>query len=172
MTLAMGWAARSRLRSRPDSEADTLVHPIATLVIGVVGVAFFAGIAVISNTVGKNHTTTLGFVAFALLSGSMVAEYFFVRHRVSDDGMDCGRLFGRRIAFAWRDVNRVRYATGMKWFAIDLRSGVTVRISAMLTGLPAFARTLLAQVPRGAIDDDAHALLRETERGRPPSVWN
>jgi hypothetical protein len=72
MMVVMGWVARSSFRKRPDSEATTLTHPISTLVIGVVGVVFFGGIAVISNTVGKNSTTTvwttLGFLAFALVA--------------------------------------------------------------------------------------------------------
>jgi hypothetical protein len=42
---------------------------VSTLLIGIVGLAFFGDIAVISNTAGKNNTTTiwttLGFLAFA-----------------------------------------------------------------------------------------------------------
>jgi hypothetical protein len=175
MTLVMGWVARSRFRKRPESDARTLTHPISTLVIGIVGVAFFGGIAVISNTVGKNNTTTiwttLGFLAFALASVPMIADYYFARHRVSELGMDYRRMFGQRGTFNWSDTKRVRYASVMKWFAIDLRDGSSVRVSAMLMGLPEFARLLLAHVPRSAIDDEAYVLLRETEQGSPPSVW-
>src|SRR5262245_20314242 len=175
MMVVMGWIARSRFRKRPDSEGRTLAHPISTLVIGVVGVVFFGGVAVISNTVGKNSTTTvgttLGFLAFALASVPMIADYYFARHRVSELGMDYGRMSGQRGTFSWSDVKRVRYASGMKWFAIDLRSGSTVRVSVMLMGLPEFARILLAHISKSAIDDEAYALLRETEQGRPPSVW-
>jgi hypothetical protein len=175
MTLVMGWMARSRFRKRPESDARTLTHPISTLVIGIVGVAFFGGIAVISNTVGKNNTTTiwttLGFLAFALASVPMIADYYFARHRVSELGMDYGRMFGRRGTFSWSDTKRVRYASVVKWFSIDLRDGSTVRVSTMLGELPEFGRLLLAHVPRCAIDDEAYVLLRETEQGSPPSVW-
>lgn len=175
MTVVMGWVARSRFPKQPISDTGRLAHPVSTLVIGLVGVLFFGGIAVISNTVGKNKTTTvwttLAFVAFALASVPMITDYFFVRHRVSERGMDYGRMFGQRGRFVWSDVKRVRYASTMKWFAIDLHSGPTVRISAMLMGLPEFARALLVHVPRSAIDDEAYMLLRETEEGRPPSVW-
>jgi hypothetical protein len=175
MTLVMGWVARSRFRKRLDSDARTLAHPVSTLVIGLIGVTFFGGIAIISNTVGKNNTTTIWttliFIAFAFMSVPMIADYYFARHRVSDVGLDYGRMFGQRGAFGWSDVKRVRYASVMKWFAIDLHSGSTVRVSAMLTGLPEFARLLLAHVPRNVIDDEAYALLRETEQGKPPSVW-
>lgn len=175
MMVVMGWVARSRFRRRPDSEATTLAHPVSTLVIGVVGVVFFGGIVVISNTVGKNSTTTvwttLGFLTFALASVPMIADYCFARHHVSELGMEYGRMFSQRGTFTWSDVKRVRYASAMKWFAIELRSGSTVRVSAMLMGLPEFARILLAHVPKSAIDDETHALLRETEQGRPPTVW-
>lgn len=175
MTVVMGWVARSRFSKPPVSDAGTLAHPISTLVIGLVVVLFFGGIAVISNTVGKNKTTTvwttLAFVAFALASVPMIMDYFFARHHVSERGMDYGRMFGQRGSFVWSEVKRVRYASMMKWFAIDLGSGSTVRISAMLAGLPEFARVLLVQVPRSAIDDEAYVLLRDTEEGRPPSVW-
>jgi hypothetical protein len=175
MTLVMGWVARSRFRKRPESDARTLAHPTSTLLIGIVGLAFFGGIAVISNTIGKNKTTTiwttLGFLAFALASVAVIADYCFARHRVSARGMDYGRMFGRRGTFNWSDTKRVRYASVMKWFAIDLRDGSTVRVSVMLMGLPEFARLLLVHVPRSAIDDEAYVLLRETEQGSPPSVW-
>jgi hypothetical protein len=168
MTLVMGWVARSRFRKRPESDARTLTHPISTLVIGIVGVAFFGGIDVISNTVGKNNTTTLwtalGFLAFALASGPMIADYYFACHRVSELGMDYRRMFGRRGTFSWSDTKRVRYASVMKWFAIDLRDGSTVRVSAMLMGLPEFARLLLAHVPRSASDDEAYVLLGTSDR--------
>ncbi len=175
IAMVMGWVARSRFSKRPVSDAETLAHPVSTLVIGLIGVLFFGGIAVISNTVGKNKTTTvwttLAFVAFALASVPMIMDYLFARHRVSERGMDCGRMFGQRGSFVWSEVKRVRYASVMKWFAIDLRSGSTVRISAMLMGLPEFAHMLLLHVPRSAIDDEAYVLLRDTEEGRPPSVW-
>jgi hypothetical protein len=141
----------------------------------VVGAVFFGGIAVISNTVGKNSTTTvwttLGFLVFALASLPMIADYYFARHHVSELGMDYGRMFGQRGTFSWSDVKRVRYAPVMKWFAIELRSGSTVRVSAMLMGLPEFARILLAHVPKSAIDNETYTLLCETEQGKPPSVW-
>jgi hypothetical protein len=89
----------------------------------------------------------------------MVADYYFARHHVSELGMDYGRMFGQRGTFSWSDVKRVRYASVMKWFAIELRSGSTVRVSAMLMGLPEFAGILRAHVPKSAIDDETYTLL-------------
>ena len=72
MAVVMGWVARSRFAKRPDSDVQSLRHPRSTLAIGVVGALFFFGIAVVSNTVGKNDTatiwTTLGFIFFGLAS--------------------------------------------------------------------------------------------------------
>jgi hypothetical protein len=175
MSLVMSWMARGRFRPRPESQTGTLAHPFSTLVMGVVGVAFFGGIAVISNTIGRNRTTTiwttLGFVAFALASMTMITDYFFARHRVSESGMEHGGMLRRRGTFHWTDVERVRYGANMKWFVIELRSGSKIRLSAMLMGLPQFARLALAHVPSAAMDDQTHAVLRETERGQPPRLW-
>jgi len=94
MVIVMGWVARSRLRARPEGDQRTLRHPISTLLIGLMGSAFFFGIAIISNTVGKNATatiwTTLGFVLFGLASLPMVADYFFARHTVSEAASNTG----------------------------------------------------------------------------------
>lgn len=80
MSAVMGWVAKSRLRERPESERLTLRHPISTLVIGVVGAAFFFGIAIISNTIGKNATTTIWttilFLAFGFASVLSFPRFF------------------------------------------------------------------------------------------------
>lgn len=174
--LVMGWLAKTRLRKRPPADAGKLVHPTSTLLVGLLPIVFFLGIAVISNTVGRNSSTTiwttLGFIAFALLGVPLVAEYCFARHQVLDSGMSFGGMFGQRGRFNWSEVTRVRYGAVAKWFVLELHSGVKVRISAMLLGLPEFAAAVLAHVPRHAIDDASHGLLRETAEGNPPSIWD
>ena len=174
MAVVMSWVARCRFAKRPDSDVQSLRHPRSTLSIGVVALFFF-GIAVVSNTLGKNDTatiwTTLGFIFFGLSSLPIVAEYFFARHKVSDAGIEYGRMFGQRGTLLWSDVQRVRFASMMKWFVLEPRAGAPVRISAMLMGLPEFARLLLLHVPAQLIDDEARALLEATREGRPPSVW-
>lgn len=66
---------------------------------------------------------------------------------------------------------RLSYSDTMKWFRIELPDASAVRISAMLSGLPAFARAALAAVPSAAIDPDARAVLEQTAAGNPPSIW-
>jgi hypothetical protein len=51
--LVMGWLAKARMRQRHTSEAGKLVHPVSTLVIGLLPMVLFFGIAVVSNTFGK-----------------------------------------------------------------------------------------------------------------------
>ena len=178
MSLVMGWMARSRSRTGAPGDGARLVQPVSTLVMGIVCFAFFAGITVItviSNTIGKNRTTniwtTAVFCAFALASALMILEYAFGRHRVSEQGMEHRGMFGRRREFLWSEVERVSYNPTMRWFSIRLYSGPTVRVSAMVMGLPEFARRVLAHVPRTAMGDAALEVLRETQQGRLPAIW-
>jgi hypothetical protein len=175
MTVVMGWVAKSRLRQRPDSERNTLRHPISTLAIGVVGAAFFFGIAIVSNTIGKNPTatvwTTALFIAFGLASVPMIADYFFARHRVSDAGIEYGRMMGQRGNLQWSEVQSVSFAPVAKWFVLEGSSGVKVRVSALLLGLPEFADLVLLHVPMEAIEPNTRAVLQATAQGQPPSVW-
>ena len=176
MTAVMASVGRSRSRPSPElGKTRRLELPSSVLVLGVIGVVFFGGITVISNTIGKNRTTTiwttLTFVVFAVASSTMVLEYFFARHRVSELGMEHRGMFGRRRSFAWSDVEQVHYNSLMKWFAIRLRSGSTVRVSAMVTGLPELARLMLEHLPRRVIDDETFETLCETEQGKLPEVW-
>ncbi len=128
MTVVMGWVARSRFGKRPASGADALAHPMSTLVIGVVGVLFFGGIAVVSNTIGKNHHLNLDHAVFRGIRagrGAHDRELFFRAPSCLRPRHGLWRIFGQRGTSHWSDVTRVRYASMMKWFAIDLRSGST-----------------------------------------------
>ena len=175
MTGAMGWVARSRLRQRSDAERHLLVHPLSTLIVGAVGAVFFFGVAIVSNTIGKNATTTvwttLGFMAFGFACVPMIADYFFARHRLSADGIEYGRMFGQRGSLRWSDIRRVWFAPAAKWFVLESTSGAKVRVSAMLIGLPEFARLVLLHVPKAAIESHTLAVLQATEEGNPPRIW-
>jgi hypothetical protein len=153
-----------------------LRHPASTLAIGTVGAVFFFGIAIVSNTVGKNSTstiwTTLAFVFFGAMSLPMIADYLFARHRVSEIGINYGRMLGQRGVLDWSAVRSVRFAPIMKWFVLTPTSGQPVRVSAMLMGLPEFATQLLAHVPEDRIELHTREVLRQTRAGNPPSVWS
>lgn len=175
MTAVMAWVGRSRTRPGPATDTRKLEQPTSTLILGLIGVVFFGGITLISNTFGRNRTTTiwttLTFVFFAVASSTMILEYVFGRHWLSERGMAHQGMFGRRREFSWSDVRSVRYSSVMKWFVIRLHSGDAVRVSAMVMGLPELARLLLEQVPRSAIEDETFEILRQTEHGQLPKVW-
>lgn len=174
MALVMGWLARSRHRARTASESNLLRHPRSILIVGIVGFAFFFGIAVISN-VFPNATTTIVttsvFLGFALLFVAMIAEYFLARHELVDGGMNYGRLLGPRRSLKWSEVSRIHYAPTMKWFRVQTHSGDVARISAMLIGLPEFGRAVLLHARSSDIDSETLAILRATADAEPPSVW-
>jgi hypothetical protein len=174
MTLVMGWLGRSRQRPRPAGHECELAHPPSTLIMGLVCFGFFAAIAILSN-VYRNKTTTwlttTVFVGFALCSLPMITDYFIGRHTVSDDGLAYRKFYGASRYLRWRDLRSVRYAPTMKWFRLETNSGDVARISAMLRGLPAFARQLLKHAPREAFDEQTLQLVQATADGRPPSVW-
>jgi hypothetical protein len=175
MTLVMGWLSRGRLKSQPEDQRGQLRHPWSTALMGLVAFAFFAGIAVISNTIGKNQTTTVWTTGVFLLGAfgglCMLADYFLGRHRLTDRGLQYGKLFGRGGALVWTEVDRVEYSPGWKWFKLTTSQGTTVRVSAMLMGLPEFAREVLAHVAPQRMSEGTAALLRMTAKGHPPSIW-
>lgn len=174
MALIMGWVARSRLKTGLSRDSTRLFHPASTLVVGLTGFLLFAGIAVLSNAF-PNRTatwfTTAVFVFFALLSLLVVADYFLARHEPSEEGLRFRRLTGSRGYLRWSDLRRVNYAPAMKWFRLETRAGEVARVSAMLVGLPEFARFLLRHAPPGVIDPETLPILQATASGRPPPVW-
>lgn len=175
MTVVMGWLSRNRLKRRPPEQRVQLRHPWSTLLFGVIIFGFFAGIAVISNTIGKNQTTSLWTTAVFVLGACgglcMIADHVLGRHVLTDRGMRYGKLFGARGEFDWADVVRVEYSTGWKWFRITTSQGTTVRVSAMLMGLPEFAHQVLSQVEPDRMSEQTAVLLRMTAQGDLPRIW-
>lgn len=174
MSLVMHWIAASRLKPWLRSDSKRLFHPPSTLIVGLAGFLFFAGIAVLSNVFANRTTTwwtTAVFVGFALLSVPLIVDYVTARHELSATGLAFGRWTGGRGFVAWTDLRRVAYGHGMKWFVLETQSGEVIRLSAMLAGLPEFARLVLAHAPRSSIDPACLPVLEATAAGNPPSVW-
>lgn len=173
MAIVMGALGRSRLKQRPPSESDELRQPVAILWVGVVCTLMFGAFGVLSQFTGKGATwwTTLIFVGFALLGVVVIADYYLARHTISEQGLAYGGLRGRRGNMRWDEVRSIRYASTMKWFRLEDVHGNVARLSAMLIGLPEFARLALDQVPSDAVDDFTWDLLDQTASGNPPPVW-
>ncbi len=102
----------------------------------------------------------------------IAGDYFAARHEVSEEGLRYGRLIGSGGLLRWDEVKSARYSPGMKWFRLESQSGVVVRLSVMLMGLPVFATLLLARAPSDAIDPETRLILQATAEGNPPSVWS
>jgi len=174
MGAIMAWLARSRTRARPAADAQRLVHPRSTLIIGLACSLLFSGVALASalwpGKTGSLAITAL-FMGFAALGVPLILDYRNARHTLTDDGLLYGRMWGGGGTLRWREVRRLRYSDAGKWFRLDGPDGQIVRISAMLQGLPEFARAALAQVPAAAIDPQTRPVLEETAQGNPPTLW-
>ncbi len=174
MSVIMGWLGRSRLRGRSESESRWLKHPPSTLVIGAICLALFGGLAVLSNVFpNKTSTwwTTATFLGFAALAAPLVLDYFSARHELHETGLSYRSMLWKRTFLPWAELREVRYASGMKWFRLEMKSGFVARFSVMLMGLPELARHLLDLAPEDAIDPETRLILETTARGNPPSVW-
>jgi hypothetical protein len=175
MTVVTGWFGRTRLKKKKSSDqANILRFPSSVLLLGLVGMAIFGGTAILTN-VYSNGTetwwTTVGFTAFASLGLVLVFGYLMAKHELSSLGISYSSLSGRRRYLRWSDLHSVRYAPFMGWFRLESKSGEVARISAMLVGLPYFARLVLKHAPANTIDDEALPVLEETAEGNLPPIW-
>jgi len=70
----------------------------------------------------------------------------------------------------WREIVRIEYAEGMKWFVLHLRDGRRIRLSVMLLGLPEAAQALLIHACGAEVDDESLDVLTATAAGHPPPI--
>jgi hypothetical protein len=169
----MGWLGKARMKPASPKDAGVLAYPRSALVLAVICVVFFAAATVIALWVGGKDApwwTALIFAVFALVSVHFMVDCWVSRYRVSEEGLLYSSTFVRNRLFKWGDLS-VRYAPAMKWFILKDTNGNVARVSIMMTGLPEFARLLLNHVQPVAIDSSAHAILRQTAKGEPPSIW-
>ncbi|HAR44782.1 MAG: hypothetical protein A2072_07150 [Nitrospirae bacterium GWC1_57_7] len=173
MTVIMGWLAKSRQKAGVDT-GKVLQHPRSTLIIGLVCGGFFLALAVLSRLFpGKDGSIwiSLFFLGFSLMGAVIIVEYVRVRHHLEPHGLRFQPLFRAPGTLLWRDVSSVRYSPSAKWFRIETRRGQVIRVSAMLTGLPAFAQAALQEISPPSMDSATRRILEETAAGRPPSLW-
>jgi hypothetical protein len=170
-----GLAREESLRSSANLARSPTGAPTQHVDHGRRVLLFFAGLAIVSNVVPNETTTwwtTSIFVGFAILSAPIVVDYFMANHQVSEDGLAYRKLVGTRKYLRWSDLRDVRYASLMKWFRLETRSGDVARISIMLMGLSEFARLLLENAPDDAIESGTLHILQATAQGHPPSLWS
>jgi hypothetical protein len=173
MTAVMRWLGRTRERQADDG-TGTLAHPRSTLIIGVVCTAFFLACAAGSALLpGPRRPAFIPyfFLGFAALGVPMILDWRNARHALVPGGLRYHTMLGRAGELRWREVRRLWYSPSSKWFRLDLADGRAVRISAMLTGLPAFAQAALGEVDPGAIDPETRRVLEATAGGALPKIW-
>jgi hypothetical protein len=172
-SLITGLIAATRKRKPTPQREGRMQYPVSILIVAVLTAGFFLVLAALSviydNGTGGPLVGGL-FVAFSLLGVYLLLEYYRVQHALTADGLDFGRLLGPRGSLKWRDVTRIQYSPAPRWFRIETGAGQLVRISAMLTGLPEFARAVLEQVPSYAIDERTRDVLQACAQGELPPI--
>jgi hypothetical protein len=165
--------AASRKRGPAVDHPGRLQHPPSTLMIGVLVLGAFLGLATLAE-LADNGTSgpfvSAAFASFGVLGLLTILEYYRARHELTVDGLDFGRLLGPRGSLKWRDVTRLTYSRGMRWFRIETAAGEVAHVSAMLTGLPEFARAVLEQVPSYALDGSTREVLQACVQGELPRL--
>lgn len=173
LALTTRWLERSRHRSRLPEAANELAPPPAVLAIGTAGTLVMCGGPVLAVLQPDPQLPVFAFIvlaSFVLLPGAMIAAYFFGRRRVSDEGMDFGRMLGGRVSFRWTEVRGVSYGRMGSWFLVELQSGRVLRVSSGLMGLESFAGQVLRHVPAARIEKHTLSLLEQTSRGVLPRL--
>lgn len=149
-----------------SAQKVVLRPPLSVLFIGAAGTALFSFFAIISNLV-PNPTTTVGttvcFLSFALLGGLLVVEYLMDRHELDSLGIRSRGFFGQIKSASWNDISRIGFNQNLQWFHLRTKDGRLWHVTAMLVGLPAFGKLILAHVNPAAIDDDLKIMLRELD---------
>ena len=173
MVLVAWWVARARRAARPSGTALVLVHPPTTLITGLVGMAFFGRLAVLSGyyVEADQWWVPVGFMVFVLMSAATLGEALRVRHELTDTGIAYQGLLRRYEQIHWNEIVSVRWSPTLKWLVVTTSDGRVMRFSGMLNGLDSLARTLAARVPAITVDEETARMIADAREGRVPNVW-
>jgi len=173
MVLVAWCFARARRAARPSGTALVLVHPPTTLITGLVGMAFFGMLAVLSGyyVEADQWWVPVGFMVFVLMSAATLGEALRVRHELTDTGIAYQGMLRRYEQIHWNEIVSVRWSPTLKWLVVTTRDGRVMRFSGMLNGLESLARTLAARVPAITVDEETARMIADAREGRVPNVW-
>ena len=173
MVLVAWWVARARRPARPSGTALVLVHPPTTLITGLVGMAFFGMLAVLSGDYveADQWWVPVGFMVFVLMSAATLGEALRVRHELTDTGIAYQGMLRRYEQIHWNEIVSVRWSPTLKWLVVTTSDGRVMRFSGMLNGLDSLARTLAARVPAITVDEETARMIADAREGRVPNVW-
>lgn len=173
MALFMGWLGKRRVRRRREDQLGRLVHPVSTLVIGVLVTVMLLGLglAILMFEPQASAWLPIAVILLSLTSLPLIAAYFLEEHEVTAGHLRYATFYGTKGQMAWKDVTSVSYSPAWKWFTLTDKSGNTARISVMVLGLPELAKAILEHVPETNLAQGLRETLVATVSGNPPSLW-
>jgi hypothetical protein len=168
------WMSKARKKPASGTDPRVLAYPLSALVLALVCVLLFGAFTVVTLFAAAGNApwwTTAIFGVFTLASLHFLADTWVARYHVSEEGLRYTSVFVRDRLFKWAEIRSVKYASNMKWFVVKDSGTHVARVSTMMSGLPVFAQLLINNVEQAAIDSSTLAILKQTARGEPPSVW-
>ncbi|MEZ5652539.1 MAG: hypothetical protein R3E87_18525 [Burkholderiaceae bacterium] len=166
------WAERGRFSARPANQRYQLRQPRPFLFIAMAGFVVLAGFALFGDIgrIGGNRWLSAALFGLMALSLVLIAGYCVERYHLSVRGLGYQGLLLPRGDLEWSCIDRVEYSRPMMWFVLRARDGRVLRISAMLAGVPEFARHLMQHAPGASITPAARQVLEASARGAPPTL--
>jgi hypothetical protein len=167
---------KRRVPARPGRGGGMMRYPLFVLFMSVFAVLVGLTALVVNGVAAFEKdpfSSVFVFIGFPVAGTLCATMYFRVRYALVPGGMRCQPMWRRKSSLSWAEVTRLRflYPSHQRYFCIDTAGDKPVKLSLMLTGLPEFARTVLAQVPAAAIDDETRYALEQLKAGfLPPEV--
>jgi hypothetical protein len=127
------------------------------------GVAVLAALQKDPITPEVLRTVVLLMLFFPTVAAPLLLEFLLVRHRFNDVGLAYHSPWSQERFLEWSEVTSARWRKYAKWLDLRTRSGVTVHLSPLLSGLGLFGATALVRIPADVLlasSPDARAVLR------------
>jgi hypothetical protein len=127
------------------------------------GVAVLAALQKDPLDADSLRTVVLLMLFFPVVSSPLLLELLRVRHRFNDVGLAYHSPWSAERYLEWAEVTSVRWRKYLKWLDLSTRTGVTVHLSPLLSGLGVCAATALVRIPPDVLfasSPDARAALR------------
>ena len=94
-----------------------------------------------------------------------------VRVEVKDDMLQHRSVMGGTNRLQVNRIMHVEYLPKVRWFAVRLDDGTTMRVSRVMTSLPDFAAWISSRVKESRIEKETRTILDSTANGSLPGIW-